>query len=287
MSGSKSASAPPAESGQLLGPAGGNDLHVMSFNIRYDPGGSLPGQADYWPEREPLITRLFEVEGPTILGVQEAMFHQLPSIENGLSEHHRAVGFGRNGGSQGEQSAIYYDSRRLTVQRWDQFWLSDTPQVIGSRTWGNTVPRIVTWGLFADNNSGKDLVIVNTHLDHRSEPSRVRGAGAIVSLMDTFETNVPTLLTGDFNSIAGKSSAYSTLVGSGVFQDTWATARKRLTPAYGTFANFKEPVEGASRIDWVLATPEIHVLKTALNTFRVDGRYPSDHLPVQALVRLP
>lgn len=275
-----------ARAKNVIGPAGRKDLHIMSFNIRFDAIETLPGQADYWPERIPALQKVLELEQPTAVGLQEAEFHQLAAVEEALPRHYEMIGYGRDGGSDGEFSAIFYDARRLSLLSWDQLWLSDTPDLIGSATWGNNVTRIVTWGRFLDASTGRELVLVNTHFDHQSENARVRSAQAIVDLVRTINPPLPTILMGDFNANAGASGAYSTLVDSEVFHDTWAAAVKQVTPAYGTFPNYKDPIEGADRIDWILATPEVQVLEAAINTFHQGDRYPSDHVPVQALVRL-
>ncbi|XAS67329.1 endonuclease/exonuclease/phosphatase family protein [Micrococcaceae bacterium Sec5.7] len=280
-----SAAAPKTDA--LICAAVRSNLHVMSFNIRYDKPGTLPGQADYWPERIPALQALLGLEIPTVLGVQEGLFHQLEAIEGALPKHYKSIGFGRDGGSQGEYSCIFYDSRRLTVLKWDQFWLSDTPEAIGSATWGNYVTRTVTWGTFKDNSTDREMLLINTHFDHQSENARVGSAHAIVDLVKGLAPALPAILTGDFNSAATDSAAYSTLTDRGLFRDTWSAAEVQLTPAYGTLPDYKDPVSGAPRIDWVLTSPDVRVLKAAINTFRLDGRYPSDHAPVQALIRLP
>ena len=64
---------------------------------------------------------------------------------------------------------------------------------------------------------------------------------------------LPALVTGDFNSAAHDSGAYSTLVTDGPTLDTWDAAQKQLTPAWGTFPAYKEPVDGGERIDCQLA----------------------------------
>jgi endonuclease/exonuclease/phosphatase family metal-dependent hydrolase len=273
--------------GPLIGSAEMADLHIMSFNIRLDCTGTLPGEPDYWPERASALQAVLELERPTAVGIQEALFHQLATIEGAFPEHYKMIGFGRDGGSAGEYSPIFYDARRLRVNTWDQFWLSDRPDLIGSASWGNTVTRMVTWGRFTDLTTGKELILANTHFDHESENARLLSAQAVIDLVTGFGPRLPTLLTGDFNAQAQTSSAYDALVGAGVFLDTWTSAAQQVTPAYGTFPNYKDPILGGPRIDWLLATPGITVQKAAINTFTLDSRYPSDHVPVQALVSLP
>ncbi len=261
-------------------------LSLMSFNIRCDTAHTLPGQADYWPERIPAVQAVLAEELPEVLGIQEGLEHQLAVIGGALPEHYRMIGHGREGGSRGEHSCIFYDSRRLKLRTWDQFWLSDTPTVPGSATWGNDVTRIATWGRFEDNCTGHELMVVNTHFDHESENAQLRSADAIVEHTSKAGSGLPTVLMGDFNADAGASGAYSTLVGSGTFRDSWAVAKQRLTPEYGTFPNYKDPVIGERRIDWIAVTPDIQVAEAAVNTFRLDDRYPSDHAPIQATITI-
>ncbi|GAA1907264.1 endonuclease/exonuclease/phosphatase family protein [Nocardioides lentus] len=274
----------------LVGPARGADIHVMTFNIRFDRGtATSPGQADHWGDRAPLVTRLLATERPTLLGIQEATYGQLDEVERGVGRTHRMLGFGREGGSGGEYSAILYDAERFTALEWDQYWLSDTPDVIGSATWGNTVTRIVTWARLADRRTGHELVHLNTHLDHQSENARVRSAEVLRAQVAGLD--VPAVVTGDFNAPAGSSAPYDVLTGNGTTADTWTTARRRLTPAWGTFPNYAPAVEGERRIDWVLATDGVRVERAAINTTTYDtrvgeDRWPSDHTPVQAVVRL-
>ncbi|WP_281872346.1 endonuclease/exonuclease/phosphatase family protein [Brachybacterium paraconglomeratum] len=287
------AGAAPAQnpSRALIGRAKRDELHVMSFNIRYDRssgGGTVEGDPDHWPTRRPLLIELLEREKPTLLGIQEALYGQLTAIESALPRH-RSIGYGREGGSAGEYSAIFYDSTRLEVLQWDQFWLSDTPDVIGSATWGNTVTRIVVWARLRDLASGAEFAMINTHFDHQSEPARIRSADAMIDLFQGGELDeLPTIVTGDFNSHAHDSGAYTTLVTDGPTVDTWDSAAERVTPAWGTFPGYDDPVEDGDRIDWVLTTDDLVTSRAAINVWRdASGAYPSDHAPVQALIELP
>ncbi|WP_199434855.1 endonuclease/exonuclease/phosphatase family protein [Qaidamihabitans albus] len=269
----------------VIGEATGDRLHVVSFNIRYDTGAA-PGSADSWADRRPVLARYLEIERPTVLGVQEALYHQVGQVAEDLPPYFDWIGLGREGGSRGEFMAVYFDTRRVRPVAFDHFWLSDTPEVIGSTSWGNTVVRMVTWVRFRDRRTGKEFTHVNTHFDHRSENSRVRSAELVRDRIAGFDPAVPVVLTGDFNTPAPGSESYRVLVTDGGLVDTWDAGERR-TPAWGTFPNYRDPVEGANRIDWVLAGSRVEVIAAAINPFRLDGRYPSDHLPVQALVRLP
>ncbi|MBG6225334.1 endonuclease/exonuclease/phosphatase family metal-dependent hydrolase [Arthrobacter sp. CAN_A2] len=264
-----------------------SSLHVMSFNIRYDRPAAQPDDVDYWPDRIAPLQDLLRREVPAVLGVQEALHHQLVVVEAALPSRYRMIGAGRDGGSRGEYSAIFYDARRLRLIEWDQFWLSDSPKLVGSSTWGNGVTRIVTWGRFHDSATDREILLVNTHFDHESEYARVRSAAAVLDLVRFFRPRLPTIVMGDFNSDAGSSSAYRRFLDSEVLVDTWTRADEHLTPAYGTYPRYGRPVDGGARIDWILTTPDVLVRQVAVNTSTLDGRYASDHAAVQALVDLP
>lgn len=272
----------------LIGPATPAQLHVMSMNIRLDRSGdgdTHPGDADHWPERRPRLIELLARERPAVLGVQEALHGQLSAIEEALPGH-RCVGYGREGGSHGEHAAIFYDAERLELLSWDQFWLSDTPEVIGSTTWGHTVTRIVVRAVLRDLATHRELTVLNTHFDHESEIARRRSARVLTELVTG--SSVPVIVTGDFNAAAHDSGAYTALVTEGPTVDTWDTAEAQLTPAWGTFLDYRAPLEGGERIDWILTSEDITTVRAAINVSRGgEGRYPSDHAAVQALIALP
>lgn len=279
------AEASPRVTKPVIGPATGDHLHVMTFNIRYDHSNlTRPGDPDHWPGRAPLVTRLLQIEQPTILGVQEAEFDQMDAIRRGLSPDHQMLGFGNEGGSAGLYCSIFFDAIRLEPLAWDQYWLSDTPRQTASSTWGNELHRIVTWVRFRDTQTGRQFVHLNTHFDHVSDVARENSARMIRDQVRGLD--VPAIVTGDFNAAAKHSAAFGILVTHGPLRDTWTTGRRRLSDAIGTFPAYGRTDPQGARIDWVLATPDVMVRAAALNAWTHGGRYPSDHIPVQALVRI-
>lgn len=259
----------------------------MTFNIRYDRTASSAGDPDFWPDRVPALQDLLRREVPAVLGVQEALHHQLTAIESALPARYRMIGTGRQGGSRSEYTAVFYDARRLKLIEWDQFWLSDTPRMIGSSTWGNGVTRCATWGRFLDTVTQREVLVLNTHFDHESAVSRLRSAEAVLDLVRVFHPRLPSVVLGDFNADAGACPAHAALTGSALLQDAWDSASEQATPDFGTFPRYGTPVEGGPRIDWILTSSDIAVRTVAVNTSTLEGRYASDHVPVQALLELP
>ncbi|MFD3443704.1 endonuclease/exonuclease/phosphatase family protein [Microbacteriaceae bacterium 4G12] len=270
----------------MIGPAERDTLHVATYNIRYAKPGVPTDTPDNWSEREQVLARWLQIERPTILGVQEALFPQLASVAHALPPSYRSVGIGRDGGSRGEFGSIFYAAARLTLLSYDFLWLSDTPEVMGSATWGNTVPRMITEARFLDSATGIEFAVLNTHLDHEHAESRTLGARAIAERIASTHADVPVLVMGDFNAPAERSEPYALLTEGAGLRDAWHAAKRRVTAGYGTFADYRRPVEGGDRIDWLLASDRVEVLTAAIDPFAWRGRTASDHLPVQALVRL-
>jgi len=256
-------------------------LRVMTFNLRY----ASPNPPNSWPERRPVMRNCIRRAAPDLIGTQEGLYAQLKDLAADLSGYHW-IGLGREGGSKGEYMAIFYLDDRFEPMAYDHFWLSDTPAVIGSSTWGNTNRRMVTWVRFRERRTGREFYFWNTHLDNDVELARQKGAALIVERADQLKTSLPLLLTGDFNAAAGSSASYDILVKNGGFADTWQPARERNNEKLNTFHGFKAPVEAGVRIDWILARGPVAVEKVEIVTCADNGQFPSDHFPVMATLML-
>jgi len=256
-------------------------LDVMTFNLRF-AGTSEPNS---WTARRPVMRRLLRREAPTLMGTQEGLYQQLRDIHADLGPHYDWIGTGREGGSHDESTAIFYDTRRLAPLEHDTYWLSDTPRVIGSNTWGGALPRIVTWVRFRDRAvGGREFHVLNTHFDHVGQYARERSAVFLGQKIAEFDPSSPVVVTGDFNAPAHDNQAYDTLLATGLV-DTWDAAAER-GKQYATFHGYKPLTPDGDRIDWILTSPGVSTHRASINTFSADGQFPSDHLPVQASLTL-
>jgi endonuclease/exonuclease/phosphatase family metal-dependent hydrolase len=230
------------------------------------------------------VKGLLRRERPHLLGTQEGLYAQLRDIHRDLPSHYESIGLGRQGGSAGEAMQVFYDARRLDPLEYDHFWLSDTPAVTGSQSWGGCCPRMVTWVRFADLATGARLHAVNTHFEAFDATARENSARL---LLERLPDGLPLVVTGDFNEPArAGETVYDLLVSSGRLVDTWEAAASR-GPLYATAHDYRPPVPDGPRIDWILTSPEVTTRAASINTYARNGQYPSDHLPVQAVVRLP
>jgi len=256
-------------------------LCVMSFNLRY----ASPTPPNAWPQRRPVMRACIEKMQPDLIGTQEGLFAQLKDLAADLAAY-EWIGLGREGGSHGEFMAIFYRKERFEPLEFDHFWLSDTPNVIASASWGNSNRRMVTWVKFRDRPAKREFYFWNTHLDHQVQLAREKSAALIRQRVEALPGTLPVLLVGDFNATAGANPAYDILVGEGGFTDTWTIARERRNQNINSFHSFRGPQPGGQRIDWILARGPVTVEAMEIVTFEQDGQYPSDHFPVVAWLKL-
>ena len=260
-------------------------LHVMSFNIRY--GTARDGENE-WPARREQLFDLLRERDADLVGVQEALAFQIDELLAALPGY-AALGVGRDDAArEGEFSAILFKKARFRVADAGTFWLSDTPEVPASKTWGNNITRICTWARFIDRD-GRGFYHFNLHLDHQSQPSRERSTLMLRQRIDARAfPNDPAIVTGDFN-VGERNPALATLVTAkddSPFVDTYRALHPEET-VVGTFSGFKFGNTNGEKIDYVLVPRGTEVITAEIIRASRNDRYPSDHFPVTALIRLP
>jgi endonuclease/exonuclease/phosphatase family metal-dependent hydrolase len=257
-------------------------LSVMTFNIRY---GTAKDGENEWSARRDMLFEVIRDAKPDLLGLQEALDFQIDEILAAVSGY-AVVGVGRDDGAEkGEYSAILFRTERFHVAEAGTFWFSDTPGVPGSKSWGNQITRISSWARFIDRD-GRGFYHFNLHLDHQSQPSRERSTVLLRGRIDTRTFPDPVIVTGDFN-VGETNPALATLTGGGgsPFVDTFRVLHPDVRDV-GTFSGFKVGSIGPDKIDYVLVPRGTEVLSAEINRFSRNGRYPSDHFPVTARIRL-
>ena len=264
------------------------ELDVMSFNIRY--GSAVDGE-NHWRLRKEKVFDVIRKDSPDIIGLQEALRWQIDEIKENVPGYGE-VGVGRNDGkTKGEYSAILYRAERFDVASSGTFWLSDTPEIIASKHWGNGITRICTWGRFIDKKSASAFYLYNAHLDHQSQPSREKSVRLIAAVIKKRAKPDPFILTGDFN--AGEQNPaieYLTTKGKGdkFSPITMVDAFRVLHPEekeVGTFNGFFGARDG-EKIDFIFVQASTAVLRAAIVRTEQNGHYPSDHFPVTARLHL-
>ena len=258
-------------------PAGNpQPLEAWSFNLRY---GTADDGEHAWPRRAEHVQALVGAARPALLGVQEALVFQVEALRAVLPDH-AYFGRPRTPSPGAEQCGIFWDTGRFRQRDGGHFWLSPTPAEIGSRGWDAALPRMATWLVLEDLHGGGELLVCNTHFDHRGEEARLQSARLLGERLPALAAGRAVVLLGDFNA-SGGSAPLQALAGEGApFVDTWSAVHGDVA-GEGTFHGFRGVNDGR-RIDWVLVSRDWRVLEAEVLRPRPGGRYVSDHEPVRA-----
>jgi endonuclease/exonuclease/phosphatase family metal-dependent hydrolase len=290
-------------------------LKVMTFNVRF---GSSTGPGDnVWENRQNIVIDLIRKYSPHVVGCQEVLKDQFTDMQRGLaSAGYASLGEGRKGGHNDEHMAIFYRADALRLREAGSFWLSETPELPGSQSWGSACPRMVTWARFAYLDGDDEFYFFNTHFDHVSELARRMSACLVLRRTSDLRDATAVVLVGDFNSQNGTSAVWYGLTGQFEqagsmltaeeatvclsilqpyapgellpFHDAWRTAPiKRNDPPAIPPSDWGPRLTALERpIDWILYRGKVKANVIEVVTYNENGRYPSDHFPFYAELTL-
>lgn len=256
------------------------DFTAMSFNIRYDNPEDGPSA---WPHRAEWVAN--EMTKADLIGVQEALAHQVNQLATQLSGY-EWIGVGRDDGKDaGEFAPIFYKAEVFELLDTVTFWLSETPDVPGSRGWDAALPRIATAAYLSVRDTEIRFWVINTHFDHRGNQARLESAKLLTSRARLLAEDAPVLMLGDFNTTP-ETEAYEVLTAD-LLQDARTVTKNPPEGPIGTFSGFLERESlPEARIDYVFVSSAWTVQSYEAVVAVSEGRYVSDHLPVKARIRL-
>lgn len=259
-------------------------IKAMSFNIRVD---TFIDGFNGWDFRKQLVFDTLQKHAADVMGLQEALAHQVRQIERALPQY-GSYAVGRNNGKQkGESCAIFYRKDRFIPGDRGTFWFSDTPSVPGSKDWGNLWPRICSWIHLTEKSTGKGFYVYNVHLDVLSQNSRKKSVELLAKRIAVRKTRDPFIVMGDFNmGLDNPAMVYLQNADSKTpyprMLDAWRSIASDSANA-GTHHNFHGKASG-SKIDHIPLSDDIQALAVEIDRRCVNNRYPSDHFPVIAKI---
>ena len=260
-------------------------LKVMSFNIRY---GAADDGSNSWQHRKDLVLETIQVFDPDLLGLQEVLGFQADFLNENL-EGYAFHGVGREDGKEkGEYVPLMYKTSMFELEDSGHFWFSETPDVPGSKSWDSSLPRMLSWVALRDRRNDRACIFANVHFDHRGPQARLESARLMRSKWEEFQDEYPIIVTGDFNTDEDKAP-YAALVNAEGFSgakliDSYRAAHPERSPNEQSFGAWTGVRKG-TRIDWILHSPNLITRSAVINYTQDLGRYPSDHYPVEAVLR--
>ena len=255
----------------------GDELKVISFNIRYNGWGDIDGE-NRWANRRDAMVRMIEEEQPAALGLQEALLDQLQYLDSCLPQYRR-VGVGRDDGREGgEFMVIYYDTARLELTGSDTWWLSDSAEV-PSYGWDAACRRTVTKAAFRDRRSGRCFDYFNTHLDHVGQTARAESARMVAALVDGHCFDKPAIVGGDMNTTID-DTIFRSLYAVGLQDARTLTDSTSHAITYNAFGQN----DGAVIDHFFVRDVKVLRFRTLNGDYGVP--YISDHYPIEVTINI-
>ncbi len=278
-----------------------SEFNVATFNLRV----AQTPKANSWDKRSDSIKRLVRFHDFDVFATQEGWLHQLDYIKGNDGMYAYVADPRDDGKEKGETSAVFYKPSKFELLMNGRFWFSDTPNE-PSLGWDAQYKRVCSWAKLRDKSSGKTFFVFSLHFDHRGKGARMSSSKLLVQKAKSIAGEDPVILMGDFNSPASGAPVLYLL--SNGYKDAYSVSK---LPPYGpeeTFHDFTgTPVKGGGRIDLILVSPSVDVLKYGVLSDRLCTltkqetrfgsnkpedmewsalRHPSDHYPVMAKVLL-
>lgn len=255
-------------------------LKVATFNIRMETSAD---QGNLWQDRATPVANLIRYHDFDVFGTQEGFKNQLDDISERLPAYAR-YGKGRDdGGEKGEHSAIFYKKDKFTLLKSGDFWLSETPGKPGKGWDAKCCNRICSWVHLKDNHTGKKFYFFSVHFDHEGKVARVESAKLMLNMIRDIAKKENTILVGDFNGDRN-SEWYRLLANSSLLRDSYRDVKEPYENN-GSFNAFGKALERSSVIDHIFITQNGKALKWGILTDTYRGKFPSDHFPVEAVIR--
>lgn len=262
------------------------DVKVMSYNVRY---GTAKDGENHWDKRKDFLTDTIKAFNPDLLGTQETLNFQRDFMAEKLPGYDVFAAGRDDGKDKGEMMAVYWKKKRFEKTDGGHFWLSETPNVVGSKSWDSSLPRMATWVKLKDLRGGKPILWINTHFDHIGKVARAEAAKLIRNQIISLGKDCSIIVTGDFNSGEG-SEPYKNLFDlSGKDEspvvDSYRVAHPKREENEGTSTPFKPGANNRSRIDWIGVSRDWKIISAGIDRTERDGRVPSDHFAVTSVLR--
>ena len=236
-----------------------DSLKAMSFNLWV---------SSVTAERRESVSQTILSYLPDTIGVQEASPTWMTYLDSSLGDIYAYVGLGRDGGSKGEHSAVFYRKDRFSLVDTGTKWMSKTPDTV-SKFNESSLNRVFTYAILLEKKTNTEIMVVNTHLEHTSAEARNLQVKVLMDFLKDY-SQYPIILTGDFNANP-QSEVYRIVTAQ--LADSAKVAQT--AEEHYTFHNYGK---ASTFIDYAFVSRQnIVVSHYRVITEEVNGMLPSDH----------
>ena len=250
------------------------NICLTSSNIRFD---NPEDGVNAWGQRKTILSQSLLANSPDIIATQEGRIDQLKELEKILRDY-EIVDTHRSWMGSRMYPSFFIKKNFFEIISSMDLWLSDTPELAGSSSFGSAFPRLMTVLKVQLKNTSEKLFLINTHLDHKKSNTRIQQVQVLINQVQrVMGLNEHLVIMGDFND-SPQSQVRSLLMDAfPQLQDSWRKFNSKEESSHHPFSGHCE--EG-NRIDWILTDNKLHLNECFLDKSHCQGKYPSDHFPV-------
>ena len=255
---------------------------VMSANIRITGLEPDAGTVNEWDNRKEYLIEVFRAYNPDIIMMQEVIYDSYAYCKEQLNDY---FAFGFEGPEMDPftegyhfigKNVIFFSKERYELVSAGCYWLSEDPVIGGSISWETNRARHANWVRVLDRKTGKQMRLIDIHLDHKSADAKVNQAKLIVREAAQYQEYFPQILCGDFNS--GKTTEQIVHFTENGWTD-WYDALHNGEEYGRTGHGFKgkSHEKPGRRIDYIFTKGNAKALSCEVLTDQRGEMYPSDH----------
>ena len=257
-------------------------IRVGSYNIRNMKDDR--GTANDWDARKSALVGLLRRLDLDVFGLQEVYPEQLDYIRCHMPEYEFVGEFRNADRKSGEASPACWRRDRFDVLDKGTFWLSETPDIPGSKSWDTACTRVCSYLILRDRKTSKKFCVANTHTDHRSVEAREKGMELILERLSRYGGGAPIIFVGDHNCEYESVPARAV---RRVLNDARDISQIKDPGPLNTFHRWGSITNDPNwRIDYIYVSKGIRVFDFVTHDERRLERtlYPSDHYPISATI---
>lgn len=253
-------------------------MKILTCNIRVS---HAQDGTNNWAFRKDLCAEIILAQAPDIICFQEMRKDQFDDLSLKLPGYH-SYGMADTPTGRSTVNCIFYRADQYTKISAGGFWLSETPHIAGSQSWDSSCIRIANWIRLEDRVTRAEFRVVNTHLDHISQPARENQARLIVEDALAYPENYPQILTGDMNCDFTNAAIENFKAGG--WHDTYCAVHGTENPGltYHAFKGDQFDALDIGKMDWIFTRGAVQTTDATVIADSAEGRFPSDHYFISA-----
>lgn len=255
------------------------NLCLISSNIRFD---NPADGANSWPLRRELLTETLLKHQPDIIATQEGRYGQLKEFEE-LLKNYDIIDQHRSWIKERMYPTLFVKKGVFEFLKSEDLWLSETPNVAGSLSFGSAFPRLMTWMKVQPKNAKVNFLVINTHIDHLKKETRASQIKVLAREIKRIkDPNDILVMMGDFNDSPESEVRHILISEFPDLADAWKQFHSHEETSHHAFNGL---CPDGSRIDWIMVDKRMKIESCEMDKSESEGRYPSDHFPIVCRIK--